>query len=274
MTSVAAVAAPTATGGVGKAASEWEAAWHEWHAARLAAAQAPHGQAALVLTRWLSADGRHDVPGLPGTWEAAGDAIYWHGVPSGEVTLADGRIAESPLILGQAGEAEARFGEVVVRPFARDGVLAVRVFDPAAERRVRLTDIATFAPAERWRIAARFLPRLQAREVELADGYRKEGETVGELDFELDGQAFSLTVSGQGAALSLVFGDATNGDESYGFRFLSVPLPDADGNTVIDFNRAYLPPCAFSDQFVCPLPGAENRLAVAIRAGERQVVLG
>ena len=52
-----------------------------------------------------------------------------------------------------------------------------------------------------------------------------------------------------------------------------MPAADADGHVVVDFNRAYLPPCAFSDFYVCPLPPAGNRLDRPIRAGEKKVLL-
>ncbi|MFP3821779.1 DUF1684 domain-containing protein, partial [Bacillus sp. SIMBA_008] len=83
----------------------------------------------------------------------------------------------------------------------------------------------------------------------------------------------TVTRSSQGT-LSAVFADGTNGLETYRFRFLPVEEPADDGSAIIDFNRAYLPPCAFSDQFVCPLPLPGNRYSTPIRAGERVVVLG
>ena len=252
---------------------DFASAWYDWHHSRLVAAKAPLGQAALVLTRWLKPGAGSEVPGLPGHWDAVGDSIVWSGFGQAEVTLVHGDPAQDPLVLGPAGEAAARLGEIVVRPFARDGILAVRVYDPAAPGRVRLSDIAAYEPDEQWRIPAQFEAISEPLEIELADGVRTAAASVGTLTFEIAGVRQTLTVTGSGAALAVVFGDATNGIETYGFRFLSVEQPDALGNTWIDFNRAYLPPCAFSDQFVCPLPGAGNRLQAAIRAGERLVVL-
>lgn len=67
--------------------------------------------------------------------------------------------------------------------------------------------------------------------------------------------------------------DGTSGVDAYRFRFLPIDLPSEDGTVTVDFNRAYLPPCAFSDQYVCPLPPAGNRLGVRIEAGERVMEL-
>ena len=68
----------------------------------------------------------------------------------------------------------------------------------------------------------------------------------------------------------LVFADLTSGHESYGAgRFLYAPMPDAQGRVVLDFNRAYNPPCAFTAYATCPLPPDSNRLGLAVTAGEK-----
>ena len=75
---------------------------------------------------------------------------------------------------------------------------------------------------------------------------------------------------GDAGELWLVFGDATNGSETYGGgRYLYTDPPDPDGAVVVDFNRAYNPPCVFSPYATCPLPWPENRLPIRIEAGER-----
>ncbi len=67
----------------------------------------------------------------------------------------------------------------------------------------------------------------------------------------------------------VLFKDLTNGKDTYGFRYLYIPRADAQGNTVIDFNRAYNPPCAFTNYATCPLPSARNRLQFRVEAGEK-----
>jgi len=68
--------------------------------------------------------------------------------------------------------------------------------------------------------------------------------------------------------LDVYFTDATSGRESYRMRYVDV-APAADGRYVLDFNRAYNPACAYSPHYNCPIPPAENRLAGAIRPGEK-----
>lgn len=72
--------------------------------------------------------------------------------------------------------------------------------------------------------------------------------------------------------LQITFTDTTVGAETENFRFLTLPAPDADGRVVADFNRAYLPPCTFTDHYLCPLPPADNRLDLSIRAGEARLL--
>ena len=70
-----------------------------------------------------------------------------------------------------------------------------------------------------------------------------------------------------------MFADRTSGHGSYGAgRFLDAPMPDADGRVVLDFNQAYNPPCAFTAFATCPLPPPENRLDLAVQAGEKAYV--
>ena len=116
------------------------------------------------------------------------------------------------------------------------------------------------------------------------DGATRALPVSGDLVFEHDGVEYRLnafdTDHGPHAKLQLVFGDRTNGAESYGAgRFLFLDHPGAAsaltaGDSIpitIDFNRAIVPPCAFSTQMNCPLPPAQNRLPFALRAGEKRV---
>jgi uncharacterized protein (DUF1684 family) len=99
-----------------------------------------------------------------------------------------------------------------------------------------------------------------------------EQASPGDILFEADGGMHRLQAlpGGESGELWLVFGDATNGVETYnGGRFLYTSAPDANGAVEVDFNRAYNPPCVFSPYATCPLPWAENRLPIRIEAGER-----
>ena len=73
-----------------------------------------------------------------------------------------------------------------------------------------------------------------------------------------------------GPKFFIVFADETAGKTTYGAgRFIEIDKPDALGNTEIDFNIAYNPPCAFTEFATCPLPPPQNRLKLSITAGEK-----
>jgi uncharacterized protein (DUF1684 family) len=127
-----------------------------------------------------------------------------------------------------------------------------------------------------WRVNGRLLPPAPGARLEIVDvtGDIGSEETPGTVEFERDGVTWSLAALPGDAderSVWLVFGDATNGSETYGGgRFLySEPVAD-DGSVVLDFNLAYNPPCVFSEFATCPLPPPQNRLEVRIEAGERK----
>ena len=83
-------------------------------------------------------------------------------------------------------------------------------------------------------------------------------------------KSYSLAATQEGNELFIVFGDLTNKKQTYGGgRFLYVDLPKSGDEVVIDFNKAYNPPCTFTPFATCPLPVAENKLQLEIPAGEK-----
>jgi hypothetical protein len=99
-----------------------------------------------------------------------------------------------------------------------------------------------------------------------------EQPSPGEVTFEIGGVRHRLQAlhGDPGRELWLIFGDATNGHETYGGgRFLYTGVPKGNGSVVVDFNRAYNPPCVFSPYATCPLPWPANRLPLRVEAGER-----
>lgn len=269
------MSSPASNTGVSVEAVGFTEKWARWQQQRLDSATAPHGPAALILTHWVTPGPAHAIADVAGQWSATARGIRGTGLEAAGLTVvtddADTSVGDS-VELASGGVTALRDGDRLLRLFERDGVFALRVFDPAARGRTGIERIDAFEPNERWRVAARFEPRSEPREIKLADGYQRTVETSGSLVFDLEHAEYRLTATRNAAGFSIVFGDATSGAETYGFRFLSAPLPKDNGEVDLDFNRAYLPPCAFSNQFVCPLPTPENRLPVAILAGEKQVV--
>jgi len=92
----------------------------------------------------------------------------------------------------------------------------------------------------------------------------------GYVSFMIEGKTYSLDVTGDPKCSFFVsFADMTSGKETYGGgRMLNIPGPEPSNKILIDFNKAYNPPCAFTSFATCPLPLPQNKLKVAIRAGE------
>jgi len=139
--------------------------------------------------------------------------------------------------------------------------------------------IAAFPPIEYYpinpalRVAAelhRFAEPKILKVDTVIEGLGWQPESPGVVVFELENQTLQLEAYASGDELFFVFGDRTSGRETYpAGRFLYAELP-ADGElTVLDFNRAYNPPCAFNDFATCPVAAPQNRLSIRIEAGEK-----
>lgn len=149
---------------------------------------------------------------------------------------------------------------------------AIRLRDLESPYLKNFHGIETFPISEDWKIKAQFVPTV-GKKLKITDitGRTYEQESPGKLVFKVNGKEYTLEAVGTKERLHFVFGDLTNKHESYGGgRFLDVPGPDAEGITYIDFNKSYNPPCAFTPYATCPLPTQENKLAVAITAGEKR----
>jgi uncharacterized protein (DUF1684 family) len=157
----------------------------------------------------------------------------------------------------------------------RGDSLSMRVRDPQGPLRRTFTGTEWFPPRPEWQVPAT-LDRLP--EPRLTSVPYDFGPVLlpspGTLVFEVAGQAARLEalLDDDGKRLFVLFGDATNRDDTYGAgRFLYAPLPDpATGRLVIDFNHALNPGCVFNDLAICPLPPPHNRLPFRVEAGEKR----
>lgn len=254
--------------------------WKHWSDGRAAAVSTVHGQLALTGTHWLEPEPTA-IPGLPGRWWADAEGVRVRAAAADGITVtgAPSPVDGEALLRPDSDPAAdtASLGELRLVPIEREGELALRVFDPAAPRRAAFAGIAAYPYSPEWAVPAVFTPfgagDGQAVVVPNADGKERPLAVSGEVSFTVAGEHRTLTVSrADNGRLSGVIADATSGTDTYRFRFITLPAPDADGHTVLDFNRAYLPPCAFADHFICPFPPPGNRLDFAVEAGEKQVL--
>jgi hypothetical protein len=124
-----------------------------------------------------------------------------------------------------------------------------------------------------YRVTATWVPSDGKKKVEVPNvlGEVTAEPAPGTAVFKVNGQEFKLTAIGgdSKSGLFIVFNDLTAKSDTYpGGRFLDTG-PIVDGHVVLDFNRAYSPPCAVTPYATCPLAPKENRLAIAIPAGEK-----
>jgi uncharacterized protein len=253
--------------------SELLTGWLRWRQKRLAALNADDGFAALVDTHWL--DGGDRVPGVPGTWDLEGGSVILR-LDEGENARVGDAVQGGALVAFREGDEIGpmiRFESRSVRVTTRLGRKGVRVFDHARAGTVAAVD--AFEPSTAWIVEGAFTPHAD-------DGrqrYRFELEheprdvtTPGTVSFEVGGRRYETRPFLDEGWLLLVFADRRTGETTKPpSRFLFIVPPerlDRPARVVLDFNRAFLPPCAFSNEFNCPLPPPSHRLDVAVMAGE------
>ncbi|MFG2947974.1 DUF1684 domain-containing protein [Streptomyces adustus] len=217
--------------------------WNLWRAERLRALPAPTGNLALVETRWL-----------PAGEEADAEAARAGQPDSVTVTT----LRRTDLVTGEP-EHGLRFWDAdapAIRNF--EGVEAFP-YDPAWVLEATYTSVP----------GARRIPFEHLRD----NGGTRDLVVPGDITLTVDGREYTLSAFDDDGTLLLVFGDPTNGDTTYGAgRFLFVRRTDDDSRVVLDFNRAFVPPCGFSDQYNCPMPPRQNRFHLPVLAGEKRPV--
>lgn len=261
-------------------------AWETWLAERGAAVAGPVGNLALVDYRPVGEDAVR-VPGLPAEFRRESDEPGVRVRPTGPgLTIAEAShdawrpVTEETFVarLGATGLPLLRSGGITVDVFSLDGSdYELRVYDEAAPKLASFAGISHYDYDPAWRITGRLSAYAETAQVPW--GFTRSTDTghtmsvPGAIEVGIAGADYRFTAFSDGGQLVLVFADGTTGAESYApGRFLRIDPPVAGSDTVtLDFNRAFVPPCGFSDFYSCPIPPAENRVAVPVRAGERSV---
>jgi len=155
----------------------------------------------------------------------------------------------------------------------------LRVKDPNSESRKNFKGLDYFDADPKYRVEARFEPYNPQKKIAITNvlGMVSDETAPGVLVFTLEGKEYRLEpILEQGETdLFIIFRDATSGKETYGAaRYLYAKPPGPDGKTIVDFNHAYNPPCAFTPYATCPLPPSQNRLPIRVEAGEKKYAGG
>jgi uncharacterized protein (DUF1684 family) len=244
-------------------AATFDAAWNEWHGERERYYGDPLGWVSLTGLYWLT-DEFETVADVPGRWRADADAAY---VEETDGTERLEPVEGAPGLLVEDGDRRIE----VIR---RTGSVALRVHDPKSPHVKAYHGIPVYPPSEQWLVTGTFASYEDPRTVTtgaVVAGLEHHHNAVGVIDFELGRAALQLVAFGRPSGeLYVLFTDATSGVTTYpACRSLSIGVPDADGTVTLDFNRASNLPCSFTDYATCPVAPAENRLTIAVEAGEK-----
>jgi uncharacterized protein (DUF1684 family) len=217
------------------------------------------------------------APGLLGTITTRGDSLVLE--PDAKVLWVGTKALRERHVLSLRSQpavdgATAWHGPIRLTARWDSAMVTVWIADTLAPARDSFAGLERWSPDPAWRFDATFTPADDEwRRVETVRGFELPRQVAGRLRIMLEGTPRTLTAysKGRGArSMLVVFRDATSGETSYpAGRFLDVPLADSTGHTVVDFNLARNPDCAFTSASPCPLPPRENWFAHRIAVGER-----
>lgn len=262
-------------------------------AARARGLTTPYGWMSLIALDWLKA-------GVSTVGSAADNSIVLAGAPAHWVTLEqkDGKVrviaagasvafqgrvlgaGDLPLVVGSGEEDESALSSVTLKFWVidRSGRRYLRVKDSQALALKQFHGLRWYAPNARYRVEARWVPDATPHVVQVPNkiGQVTSITVPGHVEFELNGTKQTMfPIEAEKDGLWFVFRDETyRHTTDGGGRFLTTDAPsnglDKPGTVVLDFNRAVNPPCAYSPYATCPLAPKEDRLPIAVLAGEKR----
>ena len=165
----------------------------------------------------------------------------------------------------------AIFNQFMWSIIIREDKIGVRFRDLKSPALAAFKGNKRFPIDEQWNLPAKLLPPdPSGLFITNVLGQTTAQDYAGKISFEYQGKNYVLDAISEGPGdLFVVFGDATNGVNTYHTgRFMYVPRPDKYGNTFIDFNKAFNPPCAYTPYATCPIPPQQNILPFKVTAGE------
>ncbi len=215
-----------------------------------------------------------------GSFVLSGQKVRFIATPGGGVTH-DGQAVESLDLAADTSGNPTMLASGALRFYVieRAGHLGLRVRDLDNPHRLGFRGLEYFPISTGWVIDARFERYQPVRHIRIVNilGMEVDMESPGAVVFNKDGREWRLDTVLEDPAdkeLFIMFADATSGHETYGAgRFLYIPRPAGDAARV-DFNEAYNPPCALNEFATCPLPPPQNRLKLAVTAGEKKYAGG
>jgi hypothetical protein len=251
----------------------------------------PDGYLSLTASGWLepgdnsvgsAADNRFRLPGAPahlGVLQLAADGRVNLRLIDGQGVTVDGRPAPPTIAMGTQGADGSRqptrvqFGASYLYVVENGTQRGLRVKNNDAPLRTHFPGFDYFPVDPSWRIEAEWVPFKPPQSIKFAyvTGTEEAAPVPGKAVFRRDGKTWELKPMLEDGRLFFVFSDRTAGRLTYGgARFLYADLPKPGGKVLLDFNLAENPPCAITPHVVCPLAPPENRLGMAVTAGEKK----
>jgi uncharacterized protein len=261
------------------ALESFDADWQEWHAAHERNRAHPHGFLAVTHLHWLGSEPT-GLEGAPGIWSVEADVVRVV-LGAGESLQQDGEElnteAGTTVTFGpieERGGINLVSGDTVIELAKRGGEYIVRPRHPENPLLRQYQGTPAYSPDAAYAVRGTYVPFGAPRPTTVGaavEGIQHVYEAPGEIRFKLAGQELALTAFNGHApgSLLVLFTDQTSGKTTYAANRSLSAVPAADGSVLLDFNRAVNLPCAYTDLATCPLPPAENRLPVAIEAGEK-----
>lgn len=213
-------------------------------------------------------------PATAGKFIRQGDDVTVEFAPGTNATVEGKNVASAKLQADVTGHATLiELGSVTMRVIKRGDRVGIRVKDLKSAAVKNYPGPVFFPLDMSYRVTGTFVPSDGKRTIDVPNvlGDVTPVPITGEVHFKLNGQDMTLTAMGGDPekGLSFVIGDLSGKTETYpGGRFLDTDAVK-DGKVIVDFNRAYNPPCAVTPYATCPLAPKENRLPVAVTAGEK-----
>lgn len=261
-----------------------------WKDSRVESLKKPHGWLSLVGLKWLR-KGENSIGSDEGN-----DIVLSHGPAhlGAFVLFPDNKLQFQPKENNQIKANEETFNDdieifadshptesataLTVDTFkfvvVERGKLGVRIWDAKAETRSAFEGLTYFPENNAMRVVAKFTPYEPVKMIPVVNvlGILTETPSPGRLDFTLDGEGYSIDALDDEEDYYIIFADKTNGKTTYGpGRFIHTESKvDDNGEVILDFNKAYNPPCAFTAYSTCSLPPKQNRLPIAVNAGEKK----
>jgi len=261
----------------------------QWRSERVAGLKSETGWLTLIGLFWLK-DGENKLGSdatngivLPkdkagaflGTLTLKNGVVKLEPAPSSGITIEEKPAAPLELMSDEHGKPTVmHLGSLSMTIVKRGEKLGLRVRDKDNPDRAKFTGTEWYATDLKWRIDAKFEPYSPPKPMPITNvlGMESAEPSPGAVVFEVAGQTYRLDAITEEdePRLFMIIADKTSGNATYGAgRYMYVDPPDAAGHMVIDFNKAYSPPCAFTKYATCPLPPKQNRLPIAIEAGEK-----